>query len=93
MSDYINVRFYYDKESNAVLYTDDSRTYTYEPDSTGYKDSDGNTYDSEYKIACEIDGTMYIAFQYVADYTNCTYGQQGYSEERYVYTIQRRHQK
>ena len=73
VSDYINVRFYYDKESNAVLYTDDSRTYIYEPDSTGYKDSDGNTYDSEYKIACEIDGTMYIAFQYVADYTNCTY--------------------
>lgn len=73
VADYINVRFYYDKESNAVLYTDDSRTYTYEPDSTGYKDSDGNTYDSEYKIACEIDGTMYIAFQYVADYTNCTY--------------------
>ena len=73
VSDYINVRFYYDKESNAVLYTDDRRTYTYEPDSTGYKDSDGNTYDSEYKIACEIDGTMYIAFQYVADYTNCTY--------------------
>ena len=73
VADYINVRFYYDKESNAVLYTDDRRTYTYEPDSTGYKDSDGNTYDSEYKIACEIDGTMYIAFQYVADYTNCTY--------------------
>lgn len=73
VSDYINVRFYYDKESNAVLYTDDSRTYIYEPDSTGYKDSDGNTYDSEYKIASEIDGTMYIAFQYVADYTNCTY--------------------
>lgn len=73
VSDYINVRFYYDKESNVVLYTDDSRTYIYEPDSTGYKDSDGNTYDSEYKIASEIDGTMYIAFQYVADYTNCTY--------------------
>lgn len=73
VSDYINVRFYYDKESNAVLYTDDSRTYIYEPDSTGYKDSDGNTYDSEYKIASEIDGTMYIAFQHVADYTNCTY--------------------
>ena len=73
VSDYINVRFYYDKESNDVLYTDDSRTYIYEPDSTGYKDSDGNTYDSEYKIASEIDGTMYIAFQYVADYTNCTY--------------------
>ena len=73
VSDYINVRFYYDKESNAVLYTDDSRTYIYEPDSTGYKDSDGNTYDSEYKIAYAIDGTMYIAFQHVADYTNCTY--------------------
>mgnify|MGYP001026226865 FL=1 len=73
VADYINVRFYYDKESNAVLYTDDRRTYTYEPDSTVYKDSDGNTYDSEYKRACEIDGTMYIAFQYVADYTNCTY--------------------
>lgn len=73
VADYINVRFYYDKESNAVLYTDDSRTYIYEPDSTGYKDSDGNTYDSEYKIVCTVDGEMYISFRYVADYTNCTY--------------------
>ena len=44
VSENINVRFYNDAESGAVLYTDDKRTYEYAPGKDYYTDNENNSY-------------------------------------------------
>lgn len=82
IADNINIRFYEDGESNAILYTDDKKTYTYEPGKNIYTDSDNNEYNTNYPVTVAVNGSTYIAWDYVAQYTNCTYA---YGEERQEY--------
>lgn len=69
----INVRFYYDKETDGVLYTDDSKTCTFLADRTSYTDDNGNAYNSEYPIVTKQEGVIYIDWEFVASHTNCVY--------------------
>ncbi|MDO5382522.1 MAG: glycosyl hydrolase family 18 protein [Eubacteriales bacterium] len=69
----INIRFYYDKETGGVLYTDDCKTCTFLADSTSYSDDAGNTYNSEYPIVTKREGIVYIDWEFVSSRTNCTY--------------------
>lgn len=78
IADNLNIRFYEDGESNAILYTDDKKTYTYEPGKNIYTDSDNNEYNTNYPVTVSVNGSTYIAWDYVAQYTNCTYA---YGEE------------
>ena len=73
VSENINVRFYNDAESGAVLYTDDKRTYEYAPGKDYYTDNENNSYKTEYPIAVMVNDDKYVAWEYVAQYTNCTY--------------------
>ena len=73
VQDNVNMRFYYDKESNAVLYSDWSAVYTYYPDVKGYRDQNGNTYDTEYEVIKTADGVIYIDFEYMAAVSNISY--------------------
>lgn len=73
VSENINVRFYNDAESGAVLYTDDKRTYEYAPGKDYYTDNENNSYKTEYPIAIMVNDDKYVAWEYVAQYTNCTY--------------------
>lgn len=73
VQDNVNMRFYYDKESNAVLYSDWSAVYTYYPDVKGYRDQNGNTYDTEYEVIKTEDGVIYIDFEYMAAVSNISY--------------------
>ncbi|MDO5402672.1 MAG: glycosyl hydrolase family 18 protein, partial [Eubacteriales bacterium] len=69
----INVRYYYDKESNGVLYTDSKKTYTFLPGDKNYSDSSKENYTSEYPVAVDKDGMVYLNWEFVAGHTNCTY--------------------
>ena len=73
IADHINIRFYYDKESDAVLYTDDEKIYTFTPDSNQYKDSQGQTYTADAPVARLVNEAVYLDFEFVAARTNCTY--------------------
>lgn len=73
VSENINVRFYNDAESGAVLYTDDKRTYEYIPGKDYYTDNENNSYKTEYPIAVMVNDDKYVSWEYVAQYTNCTY--------------------
>ena len=73
VSENINVRFYNDAESGAVLYTDDKRTYEYAPGKDYYTDNENNSYKTEHPIAVMVNDDKYVAWEYVAQYTNCTY--------------------
>jgi spore germination protein YaaH/outer membrane lipoprotein-sorting protein len=68
----INIRFYYDKESNAVLYSDSNAVYMFYPDMKGYNDT-VNTYDTDYEVVKTIDGKLYTAFDYVAERSSIVY--------------------
>lgn len=69
----VNLRFYYDQESNAVLYSDSGAVYTFYPDIRGYQDTVGNTFDTEYVVVKTIDGSLYIDFEHVAAVSNVSY--------------------
>lgn len=73
VADNINVRFYYDNESNSVLYTDKSNIYSFSADKSGYTDDKGTTYSTDYPVMRVIDGEAYLDWEYVASYTNCEY--------------------
>lgn len=73
VADNINIRFYNDTESGAVLYTDDKRTYEYKPGKNSYTDNENNEYKTDYPITMLVDGDIYISWEHVAGYTNCTY--------------------
>lgn len=73
IADYINVRYYYDVESNAVLYTDSTKTYTFETGQTQYKDSKGEIYSWEHPVTVLVGDVVYLNWEFVAKHTNCTY--------------------
>lgn len=69
----LNVRYYYDTESQAVLYTDSTKTYTFTIGQTGYQDSKGGTYTSEHPVALMQEQELYLNWEFVGAHTNCTY--------------------
>jgi spore germination protein YaaH len=69
----INIRFYYDKESNSILYSDSEAIYSFHPDIQGYSDSLGKTYQTDYEVAKSIGDVLYLDFEFVSKYTNCIY--------------------
>lgn len=73
IADQLNVRFYYDKETNGVLYTDSEAVYTFLPEIKGYSDSLGRTYDTETPVVKVLGDVVYLNFEYVAAHTNCSY--------------------
>lgn len=78
IADNINVRFYYDKESQAVLYTSPDTTYTFMPDMSEYTDGKGTVYQTDKPVIRIAEDILYIDFEFVAARTNCayTYGQE-----------------
>ena len=66
VADNINIRFYNDAESGAVLYTDDKRTYEYKPGKNSYTDNENNEYKTDYPITMLVNADMYISWEYVA---------------------------
>lgn len=71
--DNINVGFYYDKESDATLYSDTSYIYAFKKNQNDYSDDTGKTYTMDYSVIRDVDGECFIAWDYVAERTDCEY--------------------
>lgn len=69
----VNVRFYYDREAQSLIYTDPSHVYTFASGSNEYYDDRNESYKTDYPVSQNVEGECYVAWEYVADYTNCTY--------------------
>ncbi len=73
IADNINVGFYYDKESDAMLYSDTSYIYAFKKNQNDYSDDTGKTYSMDYNVVRDVDGECFIAWDYVAERTDCEY--------------------
>lgn len=73
IADNVNVGFYYDKESDAMLYSDTSYIYAFKKNQNDYSDDTGKTYNMDYSVVRDVDGECYIAWDYVAEHTDCEY--------------------
>lgn len=73
IADNINVRFYYDKESDATLYSDTSYIYAFKKNQNDYSDDTGKIYTMDYSVIRDVDGECFIAWDYVAERTDCEY--------------------
>ncbi len=88
VADNINAGFYYDKESQAVLYSDSSYMYTYMSGKNVYTDDTGKTYNTDYPVVIDINGECFIAWEYIAEHTDCEYAY-GSEPERINVSIER----
>ena len=73
IADNINVEFYYDKESDATLYSDTSYIYAFKKNQNDYSDDTGKIYTMDYSVIRDVDGECFIAWDYVAERTDCEY--------------------
>ena len=73
IADNINVGFYYDKESDATLYSDTSYVYAFKKNQNDYSDDTGKIYTMDYSVIRDVDGECFIAWDYVAERTDCEY--------------------
>ena len=73
VEDNLNVRFYYDKESDSIMYTDSSHIYSFKDNEQTYTDDTGKSYDAGMKVFLKKDGNNYLNWEYVARFTNCEY--------------------
>lgn len=73
IADNINVGFYYDKESDATLYSDTSYIYAFKKNQNDYSDDTGKIYTMDYSVIRDVDGECFIAWDYVAERTDCEY--------------------
>ena len=73
IADNINVGFYYDKESDATLYSDTSYIYACKKNQNDYSDDTGKIYTMDYSVIRDVDGECFIAWDYVAERTDCEY--------------------
>lgn len=69
----INPRFYYDKESDSILYTDTQAVYSFLPNDSNYSSSLGQNNASDFPVFKKIDQENYVNFEFVAKYTNINY--------------------
>lgn len=88
VADNINAGFYYDKESQAVLYSDSSYMYTYMSGKNVYTDDTGKTYNTDYPVVIDINGECFIAWEYITEHTDCEYAY-GSEPERINISIER----
>ena len=88
VADNINAGFYYDKESQAVLYSDSAYMYTYMSGENVYTDDTGKTYNTDYPVVIDINGECFIAWEYIAEHTDCEYAY-GSEPERINISIER----
>lgn len=88
IADNINVGFYYDKESDATLYSDTSYIYAFKKNQNDYSDDTGKTYTMDYSVIRDVDGECFIAWDYVAERTDCEY-QYASEPERLNVTLKR----
>ena len=88
IADNINVGFYYDTESDAVLYSDSEYMYTYKKGENVYTDDTGKTYNTDYSVVVESEGKCYVNWEYVAEHTDCEY-EYGNEPERINITLER----
>ena len=58
----LNQRFYFDTESNTILYTTATDIYTFKTNDNTYTDSKGKTYTEDFNIVNEVNGKLYIDF-------------------------------
>ena len=73
IADNINVGFYYDKESDATLYSDTSYIYAFKKNQNDYSDDTGKIYTMDYSVIRDVDGECFIAWDYVSERTDCEY--------------------
>ena len=73
IADNINVGFYYDKESDATLYSDTSYIYAFKKNQNDYSDDTGKIYTMDYSVIRDVYGECFIAWDYVAERTDCEY--------------------
>ena len=73
IADNINVGFYYDKESDVTLYSDTSYIYAFKKNQNDYSDDTGKIYTMDYSVIRDVDGECFIAWDYVAERTDCEY--------------------
>lgn len=69
----INPRFYYDKETDSVMYSDTKHIYSMKSDSKEYKDESGASYNSEAPVVVKEGNDLYLDWKYVAEHSNCMY--------------------
>jgi len=69
----LNQRFYFDSESNAIIYTTATDIYNYKTNTNTYTDSKGKAYSEDFNIVNEVKGKLYIDFEYVSKCSNFTY--------------------
>ncbi|MGN0317213.1 MAG: glycosyl hydrolase family 18 protein [Lachnospira sp.] len=69
----INVRFYYDKDTDSIKYSNRSNIYTYMAEAEGYNDLEGNSYPTDYPVFVKINDVPMISWDYVAKFTDCDY--------------------
>ena len=62
----INVRFYYDKESDAVLYSTTDTIYSFKDDSIEYTNTEGEKFSTEVPLVKKIEDKIYLDFEFVA---------------------------
>lgn len=73
VEDNINTRFYYDKESEGVMYSDQSHVYLFSPSENKYTDDAGKSYDMDYPVVEKSGNECYVEWEYIADHTECIY--------------------
>lgn len=73
VEDNINTRFYYDKESEGVMYSDQSHVYLFSPSENKYTDDDGKSYDMDYPVVEKSGDECFVEWEYIADHTECIY--------------------
>lgn len=69
--DYINQRFYWDSNGNRLLYTLPDRTLSIPAGETGYESENG-TQTRDYEIVKVENSTVYLALDFVKEYTDMT---------------------
>ena len=73
VEDNINTRFYYDKESDGVMYSDQSHVYLFSSSENKYTDDAGKSYDMDYPVVEKSGNECYVEWEYIADHTECIY--------------------
>lgn len=70
----LNCRFYYDRESNAVLYTVADNMYTFATNQPAIMDMNGVVTTTEYPIVrSNANGTFFVAIDYVKEHADLEY--------------------
>lgn len=73
IEDNLNIRFYYDDEMGKVIYTNDTTTFIFQPDSTEYTDLQNQKYTEQTPVVKNVSGELYMDLEFVRRYSNFTY--------------------